>query len=66
LPTAATAEAVTQATIQKRPAQNAENLKVPTPAKKPAQKANPYPRPLRLEVINQPVLTFIVSTGFLF
>jgi hypothetical protein len=40
--------------------------KVPTPAKKPAQKANSYQRPLRSEVINQPVLTFIVSTGFLF
>jgi hypothetical protein len=30
------------------------------------KRTNSYPRPLRLEVINQPVLTFIVSTGFLF
>jgi hypothetical protein len=51
---------------QERSARSAAMSKVPTPAKKPAQKANSYQRPLRLEVINQPVLTFIVSTGFLF
>jgi hypothetical protein len=51
---------------QERSAQSAAMSKAPMPAKKPAQKANSYPRPLCLEVINQPVLTFIVSTGFLF
>jgi hypothetical protein len=51
---------------QERSARSAAMSRVPTPAKKPAQKANSYPRPLRLEVINQPVLTIIVSIGFLF
>jgi hypothetical protein len=51
---------------QERSARSAAMSKVPTPAKKPAKKANTYPLPLRSEVINQPVLTFIVSIGFLF